>query len=307
MLPLERLVRHDLFDERVPLDRGSRAIMLPIVVCRKPDSFSVIDGCKRVALLRAAGKAEAACSVIGADLDPVEAALLRIELNCGRTLHAREKLLFVGWLKNHVGDTAYRELTEKLGFNPQERHEYEELLACDVPLLEAVFSGRLDPAVAPEMSHLKEPDAQALIGLFSRLSFSRQMQRELAEWIPEIAFIRKVTVPQLLLSATVDEVLSDKRLNDPQKAARIHEQVHDIRFPLYAEARRRYAARSRKINPDPARVVFQAGQYFENRRLEIRIRADDPAAIGPILTRLAAVRPEEWQALMDPMSKPQNQ
>lgn len=306
MLPIEKLsFPPELFDERVPGDGRPRHLPLPLVVHKNKDTFSVIDGAKRLSLLRARNQRTAACCIIETGLTPLQAGLLRIELNTGRPLHFREKLLFVGWLKKNTGPEIFREQAQGLGIPVQECRELELLLECPGRLIEAVVSGALDPAVAPEMSHLKEPDAGALIALFSQQPFSRQMQRELAEWIPEIAFIRRTTV-QKLVSENIDSVLADSRLNGPQKAARIRDLVHEIRFPLFSAAGKRFAEQARTINPDPSRVSFQSSPYFEKKRLEIRITADEAETVARLLEKLAKVGADEWRALMDPTVLPQD-
>lgn len=307
---IERLVLppEALFDERVPISEESLSLFLPIIVYEKSSAFLIIDGCKRYKILKTRGQNEVVCGIIKTKMSPAKAGLLRIELNCGRQLHAREKFLFIGWLKAHFEKKEYQEKAEKLFRNTQnfpanERHEYEQLLGCRPWLIEAVMRGPLDPAVAPEMNHLSETDAGALLSLFSSLSFSRQMQRELAEWLPEIAFLRKIPLSSLLESEPLIGVLSDKRLNNPQKTAKIHDQARSLRFPLYSETKKTWTEQVRRINPDPSKVIFQPSPYFEKNSLEIRIKAEEAEEIQRIIGQLAFIDLDKWQQLIDPTAK----
>jgi hypothetical protein len=287
-----------LFDERVPINEESLALFLPIIVYKKSSMFIIIDGCKRYNILKARGHPTIVCGIVGTGMTPAKAGLLRIELNSGRHLHPREKILVIGWLKAHFKKKEYQEKVEN--FPSNERYAYEQLLGCRPWLIEATMQGHLDPTVAPEMNHLPEGDAQELIKLFALLAFSRQMQRELAEWLPEIAFIQKISLAGLLAAGPMAGILSDKNINNPQKTARFHDHVHAVRFPLYTETKKAWMEQCRKINPDPSKVTFQPSPYFEKNSLEIRIKANDAAATKQVLQKLAEIDMECWKRLVDP-------
>jgi len=292
-----------LFDERVPIHNSAPAQFLPIIVYRKNSAYIIIDGCKRFSILKKRRRNKVVCAIIESTLDPIKMGLLRMELNSNRQLHAREKFLFLGWLKSCCNEKTYREQIEKLRLPANERHEYEQLLVCKPWLVEAVMQATLDPAVAPEMNHLSETDAGALIGLFSSLAFSRQMQRELSEWLPEIAFLRKTALSTLLDSGSFADILAETRLNDPQKTAKIHDEAHSLRFPLYSTTKKTWTEQARRINPDPSKVIFQPSPYFEKSSLEIRIKAEDAEEIQRIVQQLASVDLYKWQELIDPAAR----
>ena len=260
----------------------------------------MVDGCKRISKAIAAGQDRLLCGIIDRAFDQRQAGLLRIKLNCCRTLHFREKFLFVAWMRLHLPPEEYAGEVGTLPLLPGERHEFEQLVSCSQWLIDAVLDGKLDPTVAPDINHLPQESGAALVALFSLLSPSRQMQRELAEWLPEIAFNRNVTTSHLLGSAEFSSIINDSRLNNPQKSARFHEAVHALRFPLYSRLKDAWSADSRKINPDPSRVSFQPSPYFEKNRLEIRIKADDGASLRHTLGKLAEVDTTAWDRLTDP-------
>ena len=260
----------------------------------------MIDGCKRVRRLREGGHKKALCGIIEVPVDAFRAGLLRIGLNTGRALHQYEKLKFIRWLKENLDGEAYLLQVEKLGLLPGERHEYEELLSCNESLVDAVMQGILDPAIAPEMRHISDADAGALIRLFRAIPFSRQMQRELAEWLPEIAFNRGVVLSALLDSNPLAAAIAIARLNAPQKAAMIHDLAHTLRFPLYAKMKSEWSGLSRRINPDPSKVTLHPSPFFERNRLEIRLKGETGGELAGLLHKLAAIDPRTWDELIDP-------
>jgi hypothetical protein len=301
MAPAEKLtLPPDLASELVPVEETPLAFFAPLIVWQAENSPVIIDGCKRFAAGGAQGRKEYACAIIEAPFEPVRAGLLRIGLNSTRELHLREKFLFIRWLHAHLDREAYLRESDKLRITPQERHEIERLLDCKEPLIESVLRGDLDIAIAPEVTHMADPDAQALTGLFREISFSRQMQRELAEWLYEIAFAGKITLAQLLASNPFAQILSDKRLNAPQKAARFHEIAHERRFPLYSKSKSLWAEHGRKVNPDPRAVSFQASPYFERKNIEVRIRLTDAGGARELMQKFALLSEEDWRKLIDP-------
>jgi hypothetical protein len=291
-----------LTDDGEPLTEPL-TLSMPVIVRINDKGFLIVDGCKRFAALRGQGRNKVACGIIETPMDETAAGLLRIGLNAGRQLKSREKLMFIRWLKSKCDTETYHAQAQGLLLTANERHDYEQLIDCKPWLVEAALRGTLDMTVAPEMNHLPENDAQELITLFARLSFSRQMQRELAEWLPEIAFIRKIALGALLGSEPLAAILSDKRLNNPQKAAGIHDRAHAMRFPLYAETKKAWVEQSRKINPDPAKITFQPSPWFEKNSLEIKIKITDAASAQQVARKLAEIDLEQWQQLVDPTAK----
>jgi hypothetical protein len=91
-----------------------------------------------------------------------------------------------------------------------------------------------------------------------------------------------------------------KKLNNPQKIAGIHDLAHDIRLPLYSQAKKAWTEQARQINPDPSKVTLQASPYFEKDSLEIRIKAGQAEEIHRIIRQLASVDLVKWQELIDP-------
>jgi len=302
MVPLARLILPEpLFDEDPEAGEKALSFFLPLIVWKNSDSFRIIDGCKRFRFFKAAGRFECACAIIETDFDETRAGLLRIELNSNRELGLREKLLFLGWLKKSLRPEEYQAQTQKLRIAPGERHELELLLDCNGKLLQAVLEGTLDQTVAPEMGHLNDADTDALLALFATIPFSRQMQRELVEWLHETAFTGRSCIRELLESEEFSKTISDAKLNVPQKAARIHEIAHTRRFPFYSRIKKQWNENARKLNPDTASVSFHAvSPFFEKPGLEIRIKATDAEKTQQLMERLARIPVDGYRKLIDP-------
>ena len=301
MLPIDRIALPEgLSDARILVSEDTLALFLPVIVRRDREAYVIVDGSKRIRALTGAGRTHCSCGVIEAYMDEKQAGLLRISLNCGRELHVREKLLFIRWLKDSLDQDHYQRFVQKLRLTPAERHDFEMLSTCGETIVEAVMQGTLDPTVAPDIALLSEPDASALTRLFATLSFSRQTQRELAEWLHEIAFISRISIQDIIASPGIDEILSSSKLNAPQKIAALHDAVFSRRFPLYTQAKQAWSAHARKVNPDPASVTFQASPSFEKNSIDLRIRLNDATKATGIMRDLAAISREDWKKALDP-------
>jgi ParB-like chromosome segregation protein Spo0J len=301
MLPIDRVAHFEaLSDARIPVSLETLALFMPIIVRKDREAYIIVDGSKRFRALTDAGRTHCSCGIIEADMDEKQSGLLRIRLNCGRELHPREKLLFIRWLKASLDQDHYQRLAQELRLTPAERHDFEKLSTCGETIVEAVMQGTLDPTVAPDIALLSEPDAFALIRLFAMLSFSRQTQRELAEWLHEIAFINRNSIQDIIASPGIDGILSSAKLNAPQKIAALHDTAFSRRFPLYTRAKQAWSAHARRINPDPSAVTFQAGPSFEKNSIDLRIRLNDATKSTGIMRDLASISFEDWQKMLDP-------
>lgn len=301
MVPVHALALPEgLFDARNIIREQSLSLPVPLFVWKNGDAFQIIDGCKRYSLLAAQGREEFACNIIETAFDKTGAGLLRIALNSTREMTLPEKLIFVRWLKSNTDAEKYQAQLHNLKIAPNERHELELLLDCSGNLIDAVVKGTLDRSVAPEMGHLKDGDIDSILDLFRTVAFSRQMQRELVEWLHEIAFTEHETISGLLASKIFSEIVAETKLNLPQKSAKIHETAHDCRFPLYAKAKKIWRENAGKINPDPASVSFQSSPFFEKRGIEVRIKIKDAENAGLLMKKMASIKAEEWRQLIDP-------
>jgi hypothetical protein len=300
MLPIDRIALPEALSDARIVSQESLALFLPIIVRKYREAYEIVDGGKRFKAQTDAGRTLCSCGIIEADMDEKQAGLLRIRLNCGRELHPREKLLFIRWLKAALDHDHYQHFAQELRMTPAERHDFEKLSACSEMIVEAVLQGTLDPTVAPDITLQSEPDVSALIRLFATLTFSRQMQRELAEWLHEIAFISRSSIQDIIASPGIDRILSSVKLNAPQKTAAVHDFAFSQRFPLYAEAKKLWTKKVREVNPDPSAVTFMTGPSFEKTGIDLRIRLNDANKARDVMRDLAAISREDWQKVLDP-------
>jgi hypothetical protein len=292
----------DLFDGRTPHEQTSPyANAFPLIVCATgATSFTVIDGCKRLLRMQRSGQVTAPCGILDTGIDSTRLGLLRIMLNKGRQLHLREKICFAGWLENNIAPDHAIEVCAGMGIAASERNVLKHLLSSGESAINAVSDGRIHIQSVEDFVVLSGEDRKAFLDTFGRLRLSVQMQRELLQWLPEIAVAENTTIGELLKRDTVCRILEDARINDPQKIQHIRELVHSWRFPRLHAARAEWESLAGSVNPDPRKIGFECSPAFEKDQLSIRIRLTDAGDAEALFSKLGQVPRHMWERLIYP-------
>ncbi len=290
-----------LYAENAPLpDFTAADFAAPIVVLReKTGRLVVIDGHKRLRLLRQRGYSTITCmlsdiSVAEKDLGP-----LRVAFNSRRLFHIREKLALAVW------SLRFPELsTAALApvVTPKQRGMLLALASANEQVIDAIAAGALHIEVVADFLRLDTYDQRCFLDAFSRLRLSVQMQRQLLEWLPEIAARDKKTIRGLLGGDAVSGVLNDKRINDPQRIQKIRDIVYLWRFPALAQTERSWKSQATALNPAPSRVSIAHAPFFERNGARITILCLDENETVSILAQLASRPPNAWKELIAPLS-----
>ncbi len=215
-------------------------------------------------------------------------------------MHLYEKIPLIRSIKANCSEATYREACSLLHMADKECLELERLITCDQSVIEAVVEGVVDKRAAADMNLLDPADRTAVISLMRRYSFSCQMQRELLDWLPELAYRDRCTVVDILSSSWIQEIDTHEKLNAPQKIDRFRRAIFNRRFPTLARAKKRWREYASQLNPDPSRVMLKPSEVFEKNRLEIRITLTAADQAKSIFSRLSAIAPEEWNRLIYP-------
>jgi|GEM_PF-904547 len=289
-----------LFDKRCVDPLVEIGLFTPLVVMNSGDEFIVIDGCKRLVCCHKKGLSMVDCMVVNPAPDDFNAGLMRISLNRFRTLHFLEKLLFIAWLKRSCTQEHCRQICMGLGIDNRERFEFERLSQCDAMVVDAVRQGVLYQSLAQEIDRLDAADRNAVLELFGEYRFSRQMQRELADWLPEVAFRERCSIVQLLESDWMREIRENRRLNVPQRMDHLRAALFNRRFPTFAKAKESWNTLASKLNPNAAAVVFKPADAFEKNRLDISMALTSGSEAAEIFSRFSRISAEEWERLIYP-------
>jgi hypothetical protein len=143
-------------------------------------------------------------------------------------------------------------------------------------------------------------DDAAIACLFNVLRFTHQARRELAEWLPEIAYREGVTVSDIINKDTIQSILNSKKLNATQKSEKIRDELYKTRFPEFSKLQDRWKKTAAAANPSPSKVRFVPSPGFEKKRLEVRLTVESPGEAREILESLSKIAPQTWEDLLFP-------
>jgi hypothetical protein len=143
-------------------------------------------------------------------------------------------------------------------------------------------------------------DNTAITNLFNTLRFTRQTQRELSEWLPEIAYREDTTVDNIINNDKIQSILNSEKLNAPQKSKKIRDIFYKMRFPEYSKLQDRWKKTAVAANPDPSKVQFIPSASFEKKRLEVKLTIENPVEAAEILKSLSRISPQTWDDLLFP-------
>ncbi len=272
----------------------------PVLVAQENDgTYTIIDGCKRFASMSST-QTMVQCLVANKNLTPLAGIFLRINLNISRTLSLPEKVLFVKWLHTNCDESLYMSIVNKPPFTLKECREIERIASITPELLALIESTALDISVAQDFLALEKQNRDAIRELFTTLQFSRSTQRELIDWLPEIAYTKKTTVRELTGSPEVDTIIRHQTLNAPQKVQKIRDHFFELRYPMLVSVKEEWHALARKINPLPSRCQFIPAEAFERNRLEIKLTVTRHEEIELLLEKLKNIPSEQWDKLIYP-------
>lgn len=300
-IPMEKILPPDpLICNKEYLDLNKISTLAPLTVYEKDGEYQLIDGHKRLLKLLSLHKSHCFCIIVNSFSDSKLYFLLRIFLNQNRPLSFREKYNFLSWLKENYSKDEYLEAASLLPLSQRERHEIEQLFGASEVLLSHIESGKLDSAVVPELINIDEVRQREIIEFLSNLQFSRSAQRELIEWLPEIASRKNCTITSIADSSPIQGILNHNFLNPPQKMQKIRDHLFNERFPVLSKAKSEWTEVCRKINPDSSHIQFIADDSFEKNRLEIKINVSNPQEVLSIFEKLKNIPSDQWEKLIYP-------
>jgi ribosome maturation protein Sdo1 len=132
------------------------------------------------------------------------------------------------------------------------------------------------------------------------VNFTCQQQRELVEWLPEIAFAEEKSICALLKESQISEILQNQSINQPQKAQKIRDLIFEKRFPDLVALKQKWSYMVNKVNPDQRRIRFNVSEAFEKNRLEIRITLDEAEKATELISKLGSISKDTWERLIYP-------
>lgn len=284
-------------DLHVPQQAAQPPAPLPLVVSEPTDGVhTIIDGCLRFA---ACDRDSLQCLVVSSMPWGDAAARLRLQLNRNRPKSPHEQALFYRWFHAHADATCLT--SQELQSVGLDRNAS---LLADLPdtVLTAMDAGMAHKENASHWAALQPDDGCDVLAFFQHLSLSRQMERELLEWLPEIADRSGVSVQSILSSKPVASAIDVSGGNRPQAAQRLRHSLEQMRFPTLTAVRERWQQVERAVNTQRTHLRLSPSDSFEHDLLEVRFTVGTPDDAAACVQTLAAIDRRQWQTLISPVT-----
>jgi hypothetical protein len=131
-----------------------------------------------------------------------------------------------------------------------------------------------------------EADRDALLSLASNLKIGENHQRDMMDWLEEIAVRDHAKIQQILTSKIITDIESDPRLGRADKLKRIKEQIRRIRFPRLAETEDAIRARIQELKLHPG-ISVTVPPGLEGGKLNIAFQSSSHEELLKQIAKLA--------------------
>ncbi|MCL2689236.1 MAG: hypothetical protein FWE57_05245 [Chitinispirillia bacterium] len=143
-------------------------------------------------------------------------------------------------------------------------------------------------------------DKNIITQFFEKIPFTRQTQREIAEWVPEIAYRENKSVKNILGDESILSILNSEKLNNPQKSQKIRDELYKKRFPMFSQMQTKWKKAAAAVNPNSSKVQFIPSPGFEKKRLEIKVVVESGDEARELFNSLAQIDAGKWDEIIFP-------
>lgn len=223
-------------DERLETSLGRFGLLSPPwLLSAAAGRFVIIDGFKRLGLLRKRDVREVGCLVFPEDFDRNRLLLMRIEGKLfGAPLNGAEKAWIVSRLAAVVPtDEMLARHLPALDI-PAKREVLDRwlrLAAAGARLMESLATEKVQERAALELAEWEEDAREEALTLLTDLGCSSSIQMEILERTAEIALREDVQKASVLRESEILEVLRDPRSNRRQKTQSVRDFLARRRYP----------------------------------------------------------------------------
>lgn len=132
-----------------------------------------------------------------------------------------------------------------------------------------------------------EEDIETALSIFTKagLKLSLNGKRELTELVTDIAERDGLNFEQVLLSPEILALISNQKLNGPQKLAKIKEVLFGKRYPIYAKAKALFNKQLKDLKLSP-KIKVTPTPFFEGKKVKVEFAYENLVELQEILSSL---------------------
>lgn len=261
-----------------PLCESIREVGLvhpPCIALETRGPLEIVTGYRRVLALKRLGWSEVTCEDVSELLpSPLERLLFAFHENRAvRSFNDVEKAMILKRLETHLGK---RDVLERfmpmLGLPCHEKtlDFYLNLAGMKSEYLDGLAEGRLSLHGARSLLELEPESAQCAFRTILNLELNFNQQLQFFDIMIDLCKKEGLNFAQILGAEPFRSVLESRRLNKPQKAKKLLEELQTRRYPRLKKAEKRFREQIERLSlPYGTRIDHPA--YFEapGYRLEV--------------------------------------
>lgn len=251
----------------------------PILFRFRESAYQIISGFRRLAAAERLGWTRIPARIILADTERADMVAIAIADNAQhRELNLIEQARAVEKLEPFFADTGELIAFGKhLGLSLNQRliSRLHRLRRLSDSIQAQIFSGAIPLTIALALEKLENRAAEELADFFDVLRPTLNQQKEILEWIQEIAGAEDQSIPELINAPPISEILVDRHLERPRKLKKIREALKRRRYPAIC----RYEAameKTRKAINLPADIRLAAPPDLEDDRFSVTVTFRSP-------------------------------
>lgn len=288
-----------------PLIRSIKSVGLinpPLLKTDNKGSITIITGYRRIKALKSLKAERAVCRVLSGDIIlPIECLLLNLHDNLAvRKFNDVEKGMvlarLIPWIKPLEILEYYMPLlglqSNKTTLSSYLRLEEE----MEVKAKESIVQGQLSLRNAMMLLDMDLISRSSIIDLISNIKLTVNQQRQLIDYVIDLAHINSASIPDILDDQSVKGINSDTRMNNPQKGRALIRYLRMRRYPSISKAERVFKKMVSKLNLGEM-VRIDHSPSFESPHYRLEVLFKD----GPSLReKLENLMKEDIDSLRDP-------
>jgi ParB-like chromosome segregation protein Spo0J len=169
----------------------------------------------------------------------------------------------------------------------------------DMPLSarQALAEGTLDASCVPLLQRLSAEDREPAVDLLLRLRPTKSMQKEMLEYLHDVAMRDGVSVGKLAEEEAVRRILNRKPATLPQQRDAFRAWLKMKRFPVLQKSKDAFERACRELSTgDPLQLM--PPPYYEGNRYELRLSFRNPEEFSRHVDRLL-----QWKDRPDALNK----
>lgn len=278
----------------------------PLVTKGKDGKMDVVAGYRRILALKALKRTDIPCKDLsGCGHSRFELILLAFYDNLAtRKFNVIEKGMVLVRLASYLKLDEILEYYMPLLGLPSHEPTLRSLMRVeqnlDGRIKQSIANGNMSLQAAKMLLEVSPDSIEAIFELILKLRYNLNQQIQLIDYILDISSIENTSIPQVLSDYKVDDICSDNKLNNPQKASAVLRILRAKRYPVLVRSETLFKKQLSSLDL-PEGVRISAPRDFEAPHYRLEVTFNEGRDLKEKIDLLS--RNEELEGLKDPWEK----